>query len=499
MKITFVHLGREHLGIEYLSSVLKRAGHETFLAHDPGIFSREDNVFHIPLLERLFERKKSVLAAIEKSRPDAVAFSVYTGTYKWARDIAEEVRKKTDAKTIFGGPHATLVPEVVIKDAAVDYVVVGEGEGALLDLAESLSAKTKTHNIPNIWCKKNGAVVQNPVRSPIDNLDSLPFPHKELFENEVNYRDDYMIMTSRGCKFNCSYCCECFMHSLYGKNYFRRRSVPSVMGELAAMKRRYGFKRVMFFDSVFFTDKKWLKDFLKDYKRDISVPFRCEGHVAFADDDMIKLMKDSGCYGVDFGVQTFNEDIRRSVLNRSETNGEIKKAFGACDRAGLRYDIDLILALPSMKEEDYVLPLEFMDSRKYLNRIKCFYMSYYPKLPIVQKAKELGMITDCDIENFENGEVGDFFHQDSIKNPVDKSMKDNFEKLYKIYPLIPQRARRYIIKKKLYRHVRFLPKPLVILAQLMIGIIKNDLRFYTYINHYINQFRQSMIMSKRED
>ncbi|MDP7422986.1 MAG: hypothetical protein QGH40_13980, partial [bacterium] len=81
MKICFVHLGREHLGIEYLSSILKEAGHEVALAYDPGLFGTEDNVFYIPFLEKIFSRKEDVLALIERSAPDLVAFTVYTGTY----------------------------------------------------------------------------------------------------------------------------------------------------------------------------------------------------------------------------------------------------------------------------------------------------------------------------------------------------------------------------------------------------------------------------------
>ncbi len=490
MKITFVHLGREHLGIEYLSSVLKKAGHETSLAHDPGIFGPEDNVFCIPPLERFFSRKKEVIAKIEKTKPDLVAFSVYTGTYPWARDVARAVKGKTNAKTVFGGLHATLVPEIAIKEEVADFVIVGEGEYALLDLAEAISSGKAYYDIPNLCYKKEGAVVKNPPREPIRDLDSLPFPDKELFEADVDHGQDYMIVTSRGCKFNCSFCCECYFHKIYGNRYFRRRGIASVMDELKRMKERYDFKRVMFFDSVFFTDKRWLEDFLREYKREVSVPFRCEGHVAFSGYDMVRMMKDSGCYGIDFGVQTFNEDIRRKILNRPETNDEIEKAFAACDKAGLRYDVDLILALPSMTEDDYALPLKFMDSHKRLNRIKCFYLSYYPRLPIVDKAKESGIIDDSDIEGFERGEVGDFFHKDSIKDPADRAMKDNFEKFYKIYPLIPAPVRRFITRKKLYRQFHFLPKPLVILAQLAIGILKNDLRFYTHINNYLIQIRK---------
>lgn len=492
MKITFVHFGRENLGIEYLSAMLKRAGHEVSLAHDPGLFSREDNVFYIPSLERFFSRRKTVLGEIEQSNPDIVAFSVYTSTYPWALDIAGQVKQKIGAKIVFGGIHATLVPETIIKNEAVDYVIEGEGEEALLDLLEALSSKRESLNIPNVWVRKNGVVTHTPVRPPIADLDSLPLPDKALFKDEINHGDDYMIMTSRGCRFRCHYCCESYMHALYGKPYFRRRSVSSVIRELTEMKQRYHFKRVMFFDSVFFTDRKWLEALLKEYQRRISVPFRCQGHVAYADAGIIEMMKEAGCYGIDFGVQTFNEEIRRKILNRFETNEDIRQAFRLCDQAGLRYDVDLIFSLPLMKEDDYLFALEFVESHRCLNRIKCFNLCYYPKLKITEKAKELGLISERDMEAFEKGEGGDFFHTDSIKDPAEKKMKDSFQKLYKIYPLIPRFVRRWIVRNQRYRRFHLLPKPLIIFTQFIIGVVKKDLRFYTYLNYYFGHLMKKI-------
>ena len=130
MNITFVHLGRENLGIEYLSAAAKQAGHRVSLAMDPGLFGINDNVFYIPFLEKTFNQKSIVLRKIEKSNPDVVAFSVYTGTFTWAVDIAREVKRTLDVKTVFGGIHATLVPEIVIQEQSIDFLVVGEGEGS---------------------------------------------------------------------------------------------------------------------------------------------------------------------------------------------------------------------------------------------------------------------------------------------------------------------------------------------------------------------------------
>ncbi len=252
MKITFVHIGREHLGIEYLSSILKIAGHEVSLAYDPGLFGPEDNVFYIPFLEKKFDQKKSVLSVIENASPDLVAFTVYSSTYNWACDIAREIKQKMNVKTVFGGIHATLVPETVIQNEYIDFVVVGEGFHALPELAEAISLNSGVSGIDNLWFKKNNTIIRNRPRPPVSDLDALPFPDKSLFEKNVNYEDDYMIITSLGCAFSCSYCCESFLNRLYRHKFFRRRSVESVMEELITMKRRYNFKEVMFNDALFF-------------------------------------------------------------------------------------------------------------------------------------------------------------------------------------------------------------------------------------------------------
>ncbi|MFH1996613.1 MAG: cobalamin-dependent protein, partial [Candidatus Omnitrophota bacterium] len=174
MKITFVHIGREHLGIEYLSSMLKARGHTTALAYDPGIFGPEDNVLHIPFLEKLFNQRNRVLTAILESKPDLVAFSVYTGNYPWACGIARAIKSSMNIQTVFGGIHATLVPDEVIANDFVDFLVVGEGEQPLVELVDALEKRRTEFTIPNLWYKSSGSVIKNPLGPLMEKLDPLP-------------------------------------------------------------------------------------------------------------------------------------------------------------------------------------------------------------------------------------------------------------------------------------------------------------------------------------
>jgi hypothetical protein len=129
MKIAFVHLGRENLGIEYLSAVLKQDGHAVTLHYDPGLFGINDNVFYVPRLEKRYARDARIVDEIVIAPPDLLCFSVYTGTYQWCLDIARRVRDRVPCPIVFGGIHVTLVPHEVLKHEVVDYALVGEGEG----------------------------------------------------------------------------------------------------------------------------------------------------------------------------------------------------------------------------------------------------------------------------------------------------------------------------------------------------------------------------------
>ncbi len=484
MKVGFAHLGRESLGIEYLSAVLKQAGHSTFLALDPGLFGENDNALYIPMLGRIFDQRKKVLEKVREEQPDVVGFSAYTNTYRWCIDMAREIRKLSDARIVIGGIHATLVPDVIIREDCIDYVVAGEAEQAMVDLVNRLEASEPTHNIPNVWTRRNGEILKNDPRPPIADLDSLPLPDKELFAEEINYEDDYLLLCSRGCIFNCTYCCESFINELYGNRFFRRRSVDSVMEELKIMKRRYRFRAVMFNDAILFTDKKWLRELLTRYKSEIGVPFRCFGQVRFLDEEMGELIKWAGCYAIEFGVQTMNERIRKNILNRRESNEHNARAFAVCDKLGLNYDIDHIFGLPEETEADHVLAAKFYSRLKKLNRLKCHNLVCFPRTKIARIAQEKGILSQDDQNRMEQGCTGDFFHVDEIRDEGERRLKRSFDVLFKLLPLLGKGTTRWLLKKRRYLWLHRTPRPLVLIGQVLLAIRKRDYRYILYLKYY---------------
>lgn len=493
MRVAFAHLGREHLGVEYLSAELKKAGHQVMLALDPGLFGINDNVFYIPVLERLFDRKKKVVDEVLKYEPHLVGLPLYTNTYQWALDVARQLKGRTEAKVVMGGIHATLVPEKVIKEPCVDFVIVGEGEAALVELLECMDKGRGFELVRNLWFKRNGRIWRNSIRPPIADIDSLPLPDKTIFEKDINFSDDYLLMASRGCIFSCSYCCESFLNNLYRHRFYRKRSVDSVMVELHEMKSRYNYKEVMFNDSILLIDRKWLRALLERYRAEIGLPFRCFGQVNYLDQELGELLKWGGCYAIEFGVQTLNESLKREVLRRFEGNDNCDRAFSACDKLGLHYDVDHMFGLPGETVQDHVFAARFYSRFKYLNRIKCHNLTYFPQLEIVDIAKNYGVVGQDDVENMEEGRVNDFFHGHTLAKPTAeaRSARD-FQALFKILPILPGSFVDLILRRKLYRFFGKLPAPLIVFVQIIVALKGRDYRYILYLKYYALRIRRAL-------
>jgi len=479
----FVHNVREHLGLEYLSAVLKKAGHNVYLLYEPGLFSYNDNAFSFSLLEKAFDRSRVIVKKVLEICPDLVGFSVYTTNYAWAKRISLSIKSKLNVKIVFGGIHATFFPERVMSDSNADFVIRGEGEEALLELVENLGSKITYRNIKNLCYREGKGVVVNELRPLINNLDSLPFPDKELFSGYVDYFS-YMILTQRGCIFNCTFCCEAALRELYRGKYFRKRSVNSVIDELSWMLGRYNYKEVIFFDSDFLIDKKWVKKFLPIYKKVIGRPFKFMCRISSFDEEMAVLAKDSGCYNINFGVQSWNEHLRIKVLNRKETNKEIKGALSICEKYKLNFDIDLIFNIPGDKRKGYLKGLGYMCNYHFLNRVKCFKLAYFPMAEITKNFYRDGLISENDIKKVEEEGYADTVHRSLNLEGV---FYRDIEVFYRILPLLPLSLRKWLLKKRRYTKLRFMPLFLVYIFQFLAAFKKRDLRFLVYLRNFLKR------------
>ena len=326
-------INNESLGIEYISAALKKSGHETDL-----ILHYENELF--------FEKR--LIKKIKDFNPDFVCFSVVTTDYLWALEVSKFIKKCFEnIQIIFGGIQPTSCPEEVISNKCVDYIIMGEGDEAIVELVEN---PDKT-NILNVWTKKN----RNTLRPLLVNLDNLSFPDKDLFYKEAPYlMDTYICTTGKGCPFSCSYCFNNCLKKMYaGNKWVRRRSVRNVIEELKWAKKKFKYKRISFMDDCFIMNGEWIKEFTRIYKKEIGVPFRAISHPAFLNKEIVTLLKDAGCIKMQIGAQTPSDKIRKEICKRHDTNKIIYKAVKILKKAKIIVSVDHIFGLPSEEIEDY--------------------------------------------------------------------------------------------------------------------------------------------------
>lgn len=299
------------LGIMQISAVLKQNGFSTDVA---------------------IGTEQSIISKVLDCKPKVVGFYCTTGFHHKNISIAAAIKKicGNDILTLFGGPHPTLVPDMINANG-VDIICRGEGEFAVLDLLMALKEGQEYTGIENLFVKKDGQVFQNPLR-PLCDLNSLPHFDREIYRN-IDYiygASRQEVMLGRGCPFNCSFCSAEALSKLYGGNgsYARLRSVSTVMEELKAIKTRYNPGCFFFHDDTIIFNKNYCEEFFVAYKEQIDLPFSCLIRADLATEDSIRLLKMAGCYMVSFGVESGNQGFRTTVLGKIVSDEQILECAG---------------------------------------------------------------------------------------------------------------------------------------------------------------------------
>ncbi len=455
MKVTFLHNGYESLGIEALSAALRKAGVETSLVIDPCLFE-ESGFWRLKWPARLFDLKKEAMERLKAEKPDLLCFSVFTDNYRWALAWAEAAKKELGVPVAFGGIHPTSVPDKVIAKDCVDYVCVGEGDQALPALALAL-ASGSTVSIPNIWSKKNGAVVKGGIAAPL-HLDALEFSDKDLFYSRYPFfRGGYLISASRGCPFACAYCANNVYARLYGgRSFARKRSPGHVLKELALAKEKWNPDFVHFTDEVFNWDTAWLGDFLPRYKKEIGLPFSCFIYPDLLDAKTAGLLKEAGCFKVQLGVQTFDEGRRLETLKRPSLNAKIAGAIDLLRSAGIYTVCDSILGLPGDTKEDFEALAGFYAGHT-PDQNEVFFLKYYPGTELTLKAAAEGLLKPEEAAAVDEGEGPSGI----ISRPgADRPELNGFFKVLLTLPLIPAGLRKSFVKNQAL--IKFLPSNILL-------------------------------------
>lgn len=419
-----------------LSAHLKSAGHETKVAMGDG---------------------EKIIRELKIYNPDIIAFPVITSFRKFMIDMSKKIREEDiTAPIIIGGYDASFFPEI-IKKAPIDFLCIGEGEDAFVELADALEKGSDHSKIQNLWIKKGDKIIKNNIRS-FKNVNEKVFDDRDIYREYDSYFRDLefeQIMVGRGCPYRCSYCFNHKYRELYSpvsKNYCELRDVDNVIEECLLLKNKYKVKNIFFNDSTLGYNKAWLREFIQRYKEDIDLPFTINSTVMEIDEEFCQLIAGTGrCFIIRIGLETGNEKRRKEVLNKPIPDSQYYKAIGLLKKYKLKYSMAIMLGLPGETLENAFETLDLADklSSKY-SVVAVNIFKPFPKLDITEYGVKIGQY-DASLINDENliGDnvmnIFDCFREDEVGKKI-----INLSRLSYIYLNFPF-LRRWI-KESLIHH-----------------------------------------------
>jgi radical SAM superfamily enzyme YgiQ (UPF0313 family) len=335
MRVLFLEFDTEHdwavasLGPAFLAAYLREHGHEAAFVRVP--------------VDRVID---DIAAEVRREAPDLIGVSMTTRQWLRARDVLGELRRISNIPVIAGGLHATFSPDDVLRHDGFDYVCLGEGEAALLELVEALEAgrDMTDGSIANIWAKGGS---RPRLRDPIEPLDSVPFLARDMLDEKWGVRH---LSTQRGCPFPCTYCAARMYDKLYASGdttaYGRRRGLDNVLAELNALRASGPLNYVIFLDDTFTIHHPWVREFCKVYAKEFAVPFSLNARVETVNEIMLHELAAAGCRHIVYGVESGSERVRREIMKRSATNQRFRDVFRWTREAGIMATANYIIGTP---------------------------------------------------------------------------------------------------------------------------------------------------------
>jgi anaerobic magnesium-protoporphyrin IX monomethyl ester cyclase len=397
---------QESIGVANLSGILKANGHETDLFL----------VSHTP----------NLIDAIRQYDPGLVAFSALTGVHHSIQRLALSIKQHLNVPIIVGGPHPTYSPEMILQPG-IDIVCRGEGELAMLELADAMERGQDVTRIRNLHVKtRNGTIHRNDIRPAVP-LDELPPPDRELYYKYGFLRDMPMkrFISSMGCPYPCTFCHEPVIRSMYKQesksDYLRRKSVRRTVDEIKYIADRYPLKHVHFSDDLFFirNNYKWLEEFADVYPKEIGIPWNCNIRYDSVRPHAADLLEKAMCYGAAVGLESGNQEIREVVIRKQSKNDHIVEGAQLLRQKGIKVLTTNMVGLPGETLDNALETVELNMVLK-SNYVRANTFLLFPGLPLVEYAKQKGYLDkDFDIEKHvaEATEI-------NIKTPYDREFRN---------------------------------------------------------------------------
>lgn len=332
--------------------------------------------------------------------PLFIGISLTSVEYYRARDISIFLKEKFPSIPIlWGGVHPTIAPDTCFPHA--DYVCMGEGERSIIDFSEAMSSGKDVAKVHNLCYMENGVLKKNSLYRPLEDLDRIPWSdhvpvesyvqradgkiyplNKEIYMKEARWQGKmYELISSRGCPYSCTYCCNNYFVKLYPTNKkVRRRSAENIIAEIEqAISDNPDIDSVLFKDDSFLTcSKEYLSSFCTTYKNKINKPLIVSATPTSITPDRLKLLKEAGVSLLNIGLQSGSDTINREVYKRRALKKDFIRSAEMIHQYKIAGKYDVILDNPFEREDDIVETIETLIATPRPYIVEFFSLTLYP-------------------------------------------------------------------------------------------------------------------------
>lgn len=338
---------------------------------------------------------------VESFAPGLIAVSVTEDMYPLGIRLLKSV-KDLNIPVIMGGVFATFAPDICLSNEEVDMVCLGEGESPLSELCERMEHKLSYLDVKNLWIKTQGGIVKNPIRPPED-FSSNPLLDIDIFEESRLYRPMQgkvwkmlPVETHRGCPYQCAYCnspTQQIFYMLECKSpFFRKKSFEAIRKELLFYKEIVKAEAFYFWADTFmaYTGREFAQ--FQEIYQDIRLPFWCQSRPEEIREERIRKLMDIGCFRIGLGVEHGNEDFRRRILRRKNTNATIIENMKILNKCGITFSVNNIVGFPTETRE---LAMDTIELNRQIDSdsVNAYSFSPFHGTPLRKMAEEMGF---CD-------------------------------------------------------------------------------------------------------
>lgn len=374
------------LGLAYIASACRNAGHEVKIYNQ--------DVYHWP--------EEHLTGLLDTEHFDVVGIGVIGGYYQYKKllKISEAVNKSKNRPVfIIGGHGPSPEPEYFLKKTKADFVVIGEGEITIVELLKALTQKSELTNVAGIAFLGEGKLIQTPRRALVKDINSLDFPAWDLFPidhyallREANIKNSQrcmLVLSGRGCTFKCNFCYRM-------DEGYRPRSPESIIEEVRVLQKDYNISYIDFQDELLMSSAQRTIELCKSFiKSGLRFRWFCNGRLNYAKPEVLKLMKESGCVFINYGIESLDEKALR-LMNKALTVTQITAGVENTIACGISPGYNIIFGNIAETVESLRLGVEFLlkyDDQAQMRTIRP--VTPYPGSPLYYYAIKNGLLKDC--------------------------------------------------------------------------------------------------------